>query len=99
MNEKPNTPTRFWGHAGVGPIRPLTEHGQDVAEVSSFTAEVQFRFVAESLERAASSLRDLADAARAAGFELRQARVEPASEELDERPGWTRYGIDEVSDP
>ena len=98
MNENPDTPTRFWGHAGVGPIRPLTEEGQDVAEVSSFTAEVQFRFVAESLERAGSSLRDLADAARAAGFELRQARVEPASEELDERPGWTRYGPDEVSD-
>ena len=98
MDEQPDTPTRFWGHAGVGPIGPLTEHGQDAADVSSFTAEVQFRFVAGSLERAASSLRDLADAARAAGFELRKARVEPASEEFDERPGWTRYGPDEVSD-
>jgi hypothetical protein len=98
MDKKPDTPTRFWGHAGVGPIEPLTGHGQDVAEVSSFTAEVEFRFVAESLEHAGSSLRDLADAARTAGFELRQARVEPASEEFDERPGWTRYGPDEASD-
>ena len=98
MDEQPDTPTRFWGHAGVGPIRPLTEHGQDVADVSSFTAEVQFRFVAKSLEHAGSALRDLAHAARAAGFELRQARVEPASDELDERPGWTRYGSDETTD-
>lgn len=98
MNEEPDTPTRFWGHGGVGPIRPFADHGQEVADVSSFTAEVQFRFLAESLERAGSSLRDLADAARAVGFELRQARVEPASEEPDERPGWTRYGPDDGSD-
>ena len=91
MNEEPDTPTRFWGHAGVGPIRPLTEQGQDAADVSTFTAEVEFRFVAESLERAGHSLRELADAARTAGFELRQARVEPTSDEPDERPGWTRY--------
>lgn len=73
-------------------MRPLAEQGQGVPDVSSFTAEVQFRFLAENVERAGSSLRDLADAARAVGFELRQARVEPASEEPDERPGWTRYG-------
>ena len=97
MDKEPDTPTRFWGHAGVGPIRPLTEQGQDVADVSTFSAEVQFRFVAESLEHAGSALRDLADAARTAGFELRQVRVEPASEELDERPGWTRYGPDQAS--
>ena len=95
MDEKPKTPTRFWGHAGVGPIRPLTGH---VPEVSSFTAEVQFRFFAENLDGAGTSLRELADAARTAGFELRQARVEPTSEELDERPGWTRYGPEDAGD-
>ena len=93
MSEQPDTPTRFSGHGGVGPSSPLPEQA---ADVSSFTAEVEFRFVAESLGQTGSSLRDLAEAARATGFELRQARVEPAAGQPDDRPGWTRYGPGEL---
>jgi hypothetical protein len=59
-----------------------------------FTAEVQFRFECESVGRAGSSLRDLTHAARAVGFEVIRARIEPASEIVGEGSGRTKYGAD-----
>jgi hypothetical protein len=42
-----------------------------------FKANVEFHFTAESIEAAGAEIRRLAVAARAAGFELVEGRVEP----------------------
>jgi hypothetical protein len=57
-----------------------------------FTAEVVFRFEAESVEAAGAELRRLALAARTVGFELEQGRVEARSTGADEDDGWSNYG-------
>ena len=56
-----------------------------------FTAEVELRFEAESLELAGQPLRLLAEAAQAAGFELVRSKVTPATDEDPDRSGWTGY--------
>lgn len=63
-----------------------------------FNADVVFEFEAETVEAAGAELRRLALAARSAGFELKQGRVEPRSMDDDEGDGWTSYGpLDEPS--
>lgn len=57
--------------------------------MQTFTAEVEFRFRATSLEAAGKELVRLSEAAREAGFELRRGQVEPAGSNEDERgPTW-----------
>lgn len=51
-------------------------------------ADVWFRFHSESVSTAGADLRRLKDAAAAAGFELRGAKVMPA-DEGESRPGWS----------
>jgi hypothetical protein len=57
-----------------------------------FTAEVVFRFEAESVEAAGAELRRLAVTARLAGFELEQGRVGARSTGGDDDDRWTNYG-------
>lgn len=76
----------------------LSVIGDDQPPMPPFTAEVVFHFEAESVEAAGAELRRLALAAQRVGFELKQGRVEPRSENADEGDGWTSYApLDESS--
>jgi hypothetical protein len=56
--------------------------------VARFDAEVWFRFDAESISAAGADLQRLKDAANGAGFELRGARVTPATPG-ESKAGWS----------
>jgi hypothetical protein len=63
-----------------------------------FTVKAELRFDAESIEAAGAELRRLAVAARSAGFELVEGRVEPSPAAPDEDDAPTSYGpLDEPS--
>jgi hypothetical protein len=56
--------------------------------VAKLDADVWFRFHSESVSTAGADLQRLKDAAAAAGFELKGAKVTPA-DEGESRPGWS----------
>ena len=57
-----------------------------------YVAQVEVRFEAESIAACGSRLRELSDAARAAGFQISGGRVEPSLVEPSASDEWTRYG-------
>jgi hypothetical protein len=65
--------------------------------VPKLDAEVWFRFSTENLSVASSDLRRLKEAALSAGFDLRGAKVTPASPGeskagwSEKKDGWTNY--------
>jgi hypothetical protein len=63
-----------------------------VVRVPIFTAHVELQFEGDDLAAGGKRLRELAQAARAVGFELKAGRVEPAiSPGGSATEGWTRY--------
>ena len=60
-----------------------------------FTAHVELQFEGDDLAAGGRRLRELAEAARSVGFELKAGRVEPAISRSDSATdGWTRYTPD-----
>jgi hypothetical protein len=60
--------------------------------VPEYVAQVEVRFEAESIGACGRRLKELSDAARAAGFHISGGRVEPRSVEPSDSDTWTRYG-------
>ncbi len=60
-----------------------------------FIAHVELQFEAEGVAAGGKRLHQLAQVARAAGFELTRGRVEPAPPPADaDTGGWTKYTPD-----
>jgi hypothetical protein len=59
--------------------------------VPRFVAYVELELEADSPKDCGRCLKELADAARSVGFELKNGRVEPAEQGPPSPDGWTRY--------
>jgi hypothetical protein len=59
--------------------------------MSRLRAEAIFTFDAPSIEAGGRRLRELQEAARQVGFELRRAEVQPDDPEDRDDDGWTPY--------
>lgn len=57
-----------------------------------YVAQVEVRFEAESVAACGRRLKELSDAARAAGFHISAGRVEPRSPQPSDLDNWTGYG-------